>query len=168
MGGIITLLQELKVHNVIISKQREDSENFRKIISIVNEKNIKLIIVKAGDRITFENDLYMDILWPNENFDISQNLLNNNAIVGKLIYRNFSMLFTGDIEAIAEKQIIEKYKNLNILKSTILKVAHHGSKSSSTEEFLKEVNSKYAIIGVGKDNKFGHPNDEILKRIERI
>ena len=75
------------------------------------------------------------------------------------------MLFTGDIEEIAEKQILEEYKNSNILKSEILKVAHHGSKSSSIQSFLEKVKPKIALIGVGKDNTFGHPNDEVIERL---
>ena len=75
------------------------------------------------------------------------------------------MLFTGDIEEIAEKQILEEYKNSNILKSEILKVAHHGSKCSSIQSFLEKVKPKIALIGVGKDNTFGHPNDEVIERL---
>lgn len=67
---------------------------------------------------------YFKILFPEEN-QIEENILNNNSIVAKLVYGNFSILFTGDIEAIAEKDIISKYKNTRNLKSTILKVAHH-------------------------------------------
>ena len=63
-------------------------------------------------------------MWPKK-IQIQENVLNNNSIVAKLKYKDFSMLFTGDIEAIAEKQIISEYKNTNILKSTILKVGHH-------------------------------------------
>ena len=98
---------------------------------------------------------------------IEENILNNNAMVMKLQYKSFSMLFTGDIEEVAEKKILDTYKNhLDMLKATVLKVAHHGSKSSSTEEFLKAVNSKVAIIGVGENNMFGHPNNAVLERLQ--
>lgn len=76
------------------------------------------------------------------------------------------MLLTGDIEEIAEKQILEEYKNSDILKSTILKVAHHGSKTSSSLEFLETVKPKIALIGVGENNTFGHPNNSILERLK--
>ena len=79
------------------------------------------------------------------------------------------MLFTGDIEKIAEKQILQEYKeNLQILSSTILKVAHHGSKSSSTQEFLENVKPKYVLIGVGANNNFGHPNDGVIERLKSL
>lgn len=75
--------------------------------------------------------------------------------MAKVSYKNFSMLLTGDIEEIAERQILEEYKlNLQMLKSTILKVAHHGSKTSSIQEFLSAVNPQIALIGVGKNNNF--------------
>lgn len=98
---------------------------------------------------------------------ISENSINNNSLVCKIVYQDFSMLFTGDIEAIAEKAIFEKYKNTSILKSTILKVAHHGSRSSSIQEFLNIVRPKIALIGVGKKNTFGHPNSDVLERLKK-
>ena len=76
------------------------------------------------------------------------------------------MLFTGDIEDIAEKAILSKYVNKQeLLKADILKVAHHGSKTSSIKEFINAVSTKYAVIGVGKDNKFGHPSEKTLKTL---
>lgn len=79
------------------------------------------------------------------------------------------MLFTGDIEKVAENQILEEYKeNLDILKSTVLKVGHHGSKTSSIQEFIDVIKPKIALIGVGENNKFGHPNDEIIERLENL
>ena len=76
------------------------------------------------------------------------------------------MLFTGDIEEIAEKNIIQEYRNnLQIFKSTMLKVGHHGSKTSSMEDFIEAVKPKIALIGVGQNNKFGHPSDEVLERL---
>lgn len=78
------------------------------------------------------------------------------------------MLFTGDVEEVAEEQIVSKYKNSRILHSTVLKVAHHGSKTSSTEEFIETVKPKIAIIGVGENNLYGHPNVDVLTRLQSI
>lgn len=169
VGGLLTVMEELKVGQVIISKQGEDSENYKRFKQIVKEKKIKVKVVNKGDKLQIEKNLYFDILWPNNSNLISENVLNNNSIVLKLYYKNFSILFTGDIEAIAEKQILQEYKNnLEILNSTILKVAHHGSKTSSIQEFIEVVKPKKAIIGVGENNKFGHPNDEIIERLEKL
>ncbi len=165
VGGILTVLQELRVGKIYINKQGENSQNYEKFLEIVSEKKLNVQIVKAGDKILIDN-LSFNILWPTEK-QISENILNNNAIVMKLHYRNFSMLFTGDIEEPAEKAILNTYKNkLEIFQSTILKVAHHGSKSSSTQEFLDVVKPKIALIGVGENNLFGHPNAHVIERLE--
>ena len=168
IAGILTVLQELKVGKVYISKQIEISENYEKFFEIVNDKKIKVYEVVAGNRIHIEKNLYFDVLWPTEN-QIATNVLNNNAIVCNLHYRDFSMLFTGDIEEIAEKEILELYsQHNNLLKTNILKIGHHGSKTSSTSEFLDVLKPQIAVIGVGKNNKFGHPNDGVLQRINDL
>lgn len=123
---------------------------------------------KHGVRLNIDKFTYIDFIWPCEDL-ISENVLNNNSVVCRLNYGKTSVLFTGDIEKIAEERILKEYENdLNILKSTILKVGHHGSKTSSIESFVKEVGPKIALIGVGEKNKFGHPNDAVIKRFENI
>ena len=161
-------MQEIKVNNIIIGKQYKSSENYEEFIKIVKEKKINVKIVEDGEKVSIEDNLYFDIIWPFSDNMISDNSINNNSLVCKLNYKNYSMLFTGDIEAIAEKAILKKYsKNLNILKSDILKVAHHGSKTSSITEFIEKIKPKYAIIGVGEDNKFGHPSDNTIQNLEK-
>lgn len=97
------------------------------------------------------------MLWPSPDKVITENVLNNNSLVCKLRYKDFSVLFTGDIEAVAEKAILEKYKDSDVLKADILKVAHHGSKSSSINEFLDAVKPKIALIGVRRKKYFRAP-----------
>lgn len=167
-GGLLYIMQEIKVNNIIIGKQYKSSENYEKFIKIVKGKKINVKIVEGGEKVSIEDNLYFDIIWPISDNMISDNSINNNSLVCKLNYKNYSMLFTGDIEAIAEKAILKKYsKNLNILKSDILKVAHHGSKTSSITEFIEKIKPKYAIIGVGEDNKFGHPSDSTIQNLEK-
>ena len=166
-GGLLYIMQEIKVNNVIIGKQYETCENYKKFIEIVKKKNIKVNVVEAGQKINIEKNLFFDVLWPCSDNMISENAINHNSLVCKLKYKNFSMLFTGDIEEIAEKAILAKYsKNKNILKADVLKVAHHGSKTSSTIDFLKAVKPNYAVIGVGKDNNFGHPSDITIQNLK--
>ena len=167
VGGLLTILRELKVDRVFISKQEENTENYQEFLKIVKEKNIIVTIVKMGDRINLENNLYFNILWPEEE-QIGENMINNNAIVMKLNYNRFSCLFTGDIEKVAEEKIVNRYSNSKILKSDILKVAHHGSKTSTTEKMINKVKPKVALIGVGKNNLFGHPSSEVIERLESL
>ncbi len=150
----------------MISKQGESSRQYEEFKEKVKQKKINILVVKKGDRVTIEKGIYFEILWPKDKL-ISDNVLNNNSMVAKLNYNQFSMLFTGDIEAIAEKQMLQEKKTKADLKATILKVAHHGSKSSSTKEFLEAVAPEFALIGVGKNNTFGHPNNEVLERLEQ-
>lgn len=169
-GGLMYILKNLKVKNIIIGKQYEEYENYKEFIKIAKDKKINIRVVEAGEKITIEKNLYIDVLWPiNREKMVIQNAINNNSLVFKLRYINFSMLFTGDIEEIAEKEILDNYKeNTELLKSKILKVAHHGSKTSSTKEFINIVKPKYAVIGVGKDNKFGHPSNVTIENLKTI
>ena len=161
-GGLLTILQELPVEKIIICKQGENSENYEQFKQITQGK--KIYTVKKEDEIIIEKNLKLQILWPKEEL-IKENILNNNSIVAKINYKNFSMLFTGDIEEIAEKQIVQEYKNTNLLKSTILKVGHHGSDTSSSSYFINVIKPKYSIISVGKNNSYGHPKKEVLKNL---
>lgn len=156
----------MKIKNIFIGKQFENSDKLSEFLKIVNDKKIKVNIIEAGTRINIEKDLCFDILWPDSSNIILKNSINNNSLVCKLNYKNFSMLFTGDIEEIAEKEILKQYKeNLEVLKATVLKVAHHGSKTSSCLELLEACNPKIALIGVGEKNNFGHPNNDVLQRL---
>ena len=166
VGGLLTILEEIKVEKVLIAKQEEQSENYKRFLNIVKEKNIPVIVGKRGDKINIEKDLYLDILFP-ESEQIEENVINNNSLVFNIHYNNFSMLFTGDIEEIAEKRIIE-ITNKSRLKADIIKIPHHGSKTSSTRELLEIVLPKIALIGVGKDNLFGHPSSETIDKLDEL
>lgn len=159
--GCAKIIENLTVSNLILNKQLEENDIYKHIVSIAKQKKVNLIYVKAGDVITL-NGVKIKILHPQEKL-IAENSINNNSIVFKLEYKSFSILFTGDIENIAEEVILSK--NIN-LKADILKVAHHGSKTSSSQRFIEAVSPKIALIGVGKNNMFGHPNREVIERLQ--
>ena len=145
VGGIKTILENLKVKNLVISKQKENYENFKEIMKITAEKEINVISVKRGDRINFDSTSYANILYPIESLEHDD--INNNSIVAKFFYQSTSILFTGDIEKEAEEKLLNICTS-NELKSDILKVAHHGSKTSTIMSFLEAVSPKIALIGV--------------------
>ena len=164
--GLEYVINNIKVKNTIISSLGQNSKEFETFLNLAKKKKINIIYVKKGDSINF-NNAKIDILYP-DNEIINDNAKNNNALVCKLIYNNFSMLFTGDIEEIAEKKILKLYeKNKEKLRADVLKVGHHGSKTSSSYDFIKTVSPKIALIGVGKDNNFGHPNLGVIERLEK-
>ena len=167
VGGILNVIQNIKVDKIIICKQGKNSENYKKFLNIIKEKKIEVYVVKDKNKIEIEQDTFFYILHPTGDL-ISDNILNNNSIVMKFCYKNFSMLFTGDIEEIAENELIKRYENSNILRSTVLKVGHHGSKTSSTGSLLNKVKPKIALIGVGSKNTFGHPNNGVLDRLKKL
>ncbi len=164
--GIFTVIEKLKVKNICASSSGQVSDNYNKFIEIVNSKKINLIWVETGNKIQIDKNTYIDILWTGDT-TIKDNIINNYSITCKIICNNSKILFTGDIESIAEEKIIEKYKN-DELKSDIIKIAHHGSKSSSTEKFIKAVSPEIALIGVGKSNNFGHPNLGVINRLDAL
>ena len=167
--GLLYVMENMKVKNAIIGKQYERTSNYDKFIKIAGNRGINIKVVEAGNRINIENDVYFNVLWPSSSNMISENSVNNNSLVCKLVYKNFSMLFTGDIEEIAERAILKFYKNNpEVLETKVLKVAHHGAKTSSTAEFLNAVKPKFALIGVGKNNNFGHPSELTLEKLKMV
>lgn len=164
-GGILTIMEKVKVKNIIISEQAEHSENYERFKKLMIHKKIRLIEVKKGDKIKIGRYSEFKILFPTSRL-LSENPLNNNSIVAQFNYNNFKMLFTGDVEKLAEQQILKTEKAE--IRADILKVAHHGSKTSSIPEFIKAVKPKIALIGVGKNNTFGHPNQQTIKNLENI
>jgi len=143
-NGFAEVIDKLNVKHIIIAKQPQITPEYTDIIDIANKRNVSVKIVSKGDKIDVGGGCYIEILYPENSLKYSD--LNNDAIVCKLEYNKFSCIFTGDIEK-AEKDLMELYPK-DELESTILKVSHHGSKSSSSEEFLEEISPKIALIGV--------------------
>ena len=164
---LVKIIEELKQENIKLKEKLygKPKEVIKHVKNISSEEKIK--IVEEGNTINIDKNTYLDILWPEEK-QIKDNVLNNNSLIVRLCYKNFKMLFTGDIEEIAEQKLLQKYENTEKLTADILKVAHHGSKSSSIAEFLEKVNPRIALIGVGKNNKFGHPNAGVLDRLNML
>lgn len=166
-----TVIDNINVRKVMVCKQSMITQEYLNIINKCKKKNIKIIVVERGDKLKIDKRTEFEILHPGERLlDDGKGGLNANAIVCKMNYKLnngkiFSILFTGDIEVEAEKELEQVYGEK--LKADILKVAHHGSKTSSREKFIKLVSPKIALIGVGENNKFGHPADITLERLEK-
>jgi len=165
IGGTIAVLEKVPVKQVILGKQFEENANLERLRQVAKKKKVQVKEVETGMKVKMEKEVTLDVIWPDSQNQISENGVNNNSFVFRLEYANFSMLFTGDIEKIAEEKILEQTSPA-LLKADILKVGHHGSKTSSIPEFVQKVNPKIALIGVGENNRFGHPNGEVVKRLE--
>ncbi|MCD5396835.1 MAG: MBL fold metallo-hydrolase [Candidatus Pacebacteria bacterium] len=136
------------------------------IILILNQKNKELKRVSAGDIFHIDDNTYIKILFPDKFFLNNQLTDNENSLVLKINHKNQSILITGDLPRKFEKYLIKKYGSY--LKSDILLAGHHGSNTSSSEEFLRVVEPRYIIISVGKDNSFNLPSPKVLERIKKL
>jgi len=164
-AGLFPVLENCRVKNVVIGKQGETSRQYIEFCRLAKKRGCRILEVKKGDVIDLDSETVVKVLYPDTEL-IKENVLNNNSLVCRVEYKTFSMLFTGDIEAIAERKIVEEYGKNHALKVSMLKVAHHGSKGSSTKEFLEATGARVALIGVGRENRFGHPSKEVLKKLE--
>ncbi len=175
IGGAYYLLEHMKINNIIMGIQTVETSNFSKMVELANKKDVKILYLKKGDNYRLDDKTLINVLWPDLDNIVYDNAINNMSLVFKLNCNNKSILFTGDIEEEGEQAILSSYgmdngKRMidNVLKSDIIKVPHHGSKTSSTIDFIQYVNPKIAIIGVGQDNKFGHPNEGVIKRYNKL
>lgn len=139
------------------------TKNFDNLKNALAEKNIKTSPLYKGDIIKFSDDIYFEVLSPIKGKFYDNN--NKYSIVLRLCYKEKSFLFTGDSERENEEDMLLSGMNL---KSNVLKLGHHGSKSSSSMEFLAEVDPDIAIISCGRDNKYGHPHKEVLENLKNL
>jgi len=163
--GCLSVLEKLSVRKIIIGMQPKNTELYKRLLKISKEKEIPIIILTKGDVIELDN-VKLEILFPKKELESED--LNNNSLVIRLDYKEISMLFTGDIEEKTENILVSESEKNNIIDVDILKVAHHGSKTSSTDNFLKMVTPQIAVISLGENNKFGHPAKEVIKRMEKL
>jgi len=138
------------------------SQTFKKMIENLDGKGLKINVAKAGKTVINENGIRAEFVAPvNDEYED----LNNYSAVLKLTYENNSFLFCADMEALSEKEVINTGADI---KADVLKVAHHGSSTSSTWEFLKKVSPEYAVISCGRDNEYNHPHREILTSMDKM
>lgn len=160
--GFEYILENMKVKNIIISKQTEVTENFKTIYEMAKRKNTNIMVASKGDIINLDKYSKLEIFSPDSKNKLQD--INDSSIVAKFTAYNFSILLTGDASQSIEKELMEN-KDIN-LKSTVLKVSHHGSKTGTSKKFLEKVKPRFALIGVGKNNKFGHPTQEVIQRLQ--
>ncbi len=158
IGGAAEVINAIDIKNVIISDAIHDSATFEEMLIAIKNKKCNRIIAEPGSEYTF-GDVMFTILSPFEDDDN----LNNMSVTLKLTYGTHSFLFTGDAEKEVEEQLIEAGYDLS---ADVYKLAHHGSSTSNTDEFIDAINPDIAVICYGAGNKYGHPHDEIKDMID--
>ena len=176
LGGLIDVLERYQVEEVWLTGVVHTSSGYLEFLNLINSKKITAKNIFAcgenkptgcSDEIAVENNMKFKVLWPRENLTGQRvKEINNISMVLKLIYGNNSWLLPGDLDSAAEEKLIRD--SPEYLMANVLKVAHHGSSSATSEEWLKLVSPTDAIISVGKDNDYGHPSLRILNRLKRV
>jgi competence protein ComEC len=165
LTGLVEVLKRYKVKNVLSANLTGESPLFSEWLSLIETRDIKCTLAQAGQRIDFGSDVSIEVLNPQTSpltGTASDN--NTNSVVLRLAMGRVSFLLTADIMQAAEFELITRRANLS---NTVLKVAHHGSDTSTSPEFLAVANPQLAVISVGRGNTFGLPNQEVLSRLEQ-
>lgn len=162
IGSMDDIVNKFYIEEFIMPKVLSTDKNFSNLVNALKSKGLTIRNINNNLKIQLSEDNYIDFLWTG---DISDDNLNNHSIVIKYINKNTSFLFTGDMEEEVENILLSSKKSLE---STVLKVAHHGSKTSSSKGFLSKVNPRIAVISCGMGNDFGHPHKNTLKALESL
>jgi competence protein ComEC len=139
---------------------------YESFLKEVYKEKAKILVSRPGAQIKIgEHQGVLDIVYPFESFEgrVIEKKLNFSSIVSRLTYGKTKFLFTGDIEKESEQELVEGGADIS---ADVLKVAHHGSKTSSTEEFVRSVNPKVAVIQAGRNNRYGHPHAQTLETFQ--
>lgn len=161
IGNMAYLINNYKVLNFYAPKVISTTSSFESMIEALVRKNLKINVLKANiNTINLGKDTLVEVFSPN--LETYENLNNYSSII-KITYKNTSFLFTGDAEKIIENEVLNKNYNL---KSDVLKVGHHGSSTSSSIDFINEVNPSISVISVGKYNSYNHPNPTTLETLK--
>lgn len=158
VGGLSGALSVAKADNIYAPKTEANSKAYKNFKKKAEEQNVEIKHPNVGDEIQLGSST-VEFLGP---IDENGKDLNSTSIVLKITYGNTSFLFTGDAEKDEEEEILNSGADL---KSTVLKVGHHGSSTSTSYPFLREVMPQYAVISVEKGNSYGHPHEETLSKL---
>ena len=162
IGGFADILKYYQVGLVLEPGTQNSSKTFQTLKTKIKDQKIQVILAKKGMRINMGDGAVIDILFPDR--DVSSWSTNEGSVVAQLRYGATSIMLTGDATSKTEKIILADSEPEEI-KSKILKVGHHGSRSSTSSALVNEVSPEYALISNGKNNSYGHPHPEVLKTL---
>ncbi|MBP1999270.1 beta-lactamase superfamily II metal-dependent hydrolase [Paenibacillus shirakamiensis] len=160
IGGLDKVIDQLDIGKVYMPRISSTTKTFESVLRSIQKKGLKVATAKSGVILDWDPQVEVKMLAPLQTYEDN----NNMSAVMRVAYGKTSFLFTGDAESVSEKDMIASRQELH---ADVLLVGHHGSKSSTTPAFLKQVAPKYAIIQSGVDNKYGHPTPTILGRLKK-
>ena len=160
MGGLADVVENFRIGQGIVGHVPAHDPEYERFVESLRRRQAPLSTVSAGEH--FEIDgVRVEVLWPPKASGAAVTSGNDDSVVLRLVYGSVSMLFAGDIERAAEDSLVASGVDL---RADVLKVPHHGSRTSSTDAFVDAVNPRYAVISVGERSRFGHPHAPVVER----
>lgn len=161
IGGLDAVIDNFDVKKLYMPKVTTNTKTFESVLLSAKKKGLKITSAKAGTSIDFGKDLAVEVLAPVKS---KYDDLNDYSVVVKLTYKKQSVLLTGDASYESEMDMLKSGMDL---RATLLLQPHHGSNSSGSAKILSAINPEYSVIQVGTNNKYGHPTDKVLKRLDK-
>lgn len=162
--GFIPLLSRYNIEAVLEpGVSADDNPVYQQLKRVLEEQNIPVLVARTGQKILLGGGAYIDIIFPDR--DVSDVSHNDGSLVARLVYKDTSIMLTGDTTKNIEQYLVSEYGEY--LDADILKVAHHGSDTSTSDEFVKAVSPEVAVISAGKGNSYGHPKKETLDTLSK-
>jgi competence protein ComEC len=175
-AGFPEILKRFKIDTYIVTPKTDDDSLYNEIENLISTEvrsdggiGVEKLIAAAGDKIILdeENEIYIEILWPP---DVESGVVigdnNESSVATRVVYGEIEFMLTGDLGKESEDKIVSAVQLAGRdIESDVLKAGHHGSKTSTSVTFVAEVAPRYAVISAGKDNKFGHPHEEVLQTL---
>lgn len=167
IGGLVFVLEDYRVTNIIENGIVSETRIYKDLQAEISKKKINKVTAEGHMKIILdkEKNIYFDILFPDR--DVSELDSNDGSVVGRLVYGEKSFMLTGDASIYTENKI-QWNENSATLHSQVLKLGHHGSKTSSGILWLEDVDPEIAVISVGRNNRYKHPSKEVLDRLNEL
>lgn len=156
------VLRRYKVDNILLAGVEHHSGRYEALLDLIAEQNVSVLLPDPKEDIVLGDNVVLDIIWPKPDvFGHDPKNVNDTSVVMRVLYGNDSILLAGDIEEDAETAILQSGADI---RADVLKVPHHGSKTSSSTGFVLAVAPELAVVSAGRNNRFGHPHTEVLNR----
>lgn len=167
IGGLSNILDKFKIKHFIDNGDVGETEEFKILEDKINKNKINKISIWSGNKIILDDkrNIYFEVLYPSKETEKLDS--NDKSIIGRLVYKDISFMMMGDGTIYSENQIWWN-ENINKINSDVLKIGHHGAKTSSSLIWLRAVSPDIAIISSGKNNRYGHPSKEVLNRLDDL
>jgi len=164
IAGLIEVLSRYRVENILWTGVLRDTAEYQEWQRLIGEEEAEIFIAQAGQQIN-GGSAWIEVLYPFEDFNgKTVSNVNNTSVSVRLVFGENSFLFTGDAYKSVEIDLVRQGMKVDV---DVLKVGHHGSKTSSAEEFIKAVSPEIAVVSAGRDNSYGHPHPETLAILEK-